>query len=108
MDYFVMACECIFCLFVIYYMIEEILEIKRHKFQYFKSFWNILDILVIVISLICIVFNVYRSLAVTRKLNDLLDKPDEFADFEFLSYWQTQFNSAIAITVFLAWVKVRI
>ena len=105
-DYFVMACECIFCLFIFYYTVEEVLEIKRHKFQYFKSFWNILDILVIIISIICICFNIYRTLAVSDKLNALLDEPDDYPDFEFLSYWQTQFNSAIAITVFLAWVKV--
>ena len=107
-DYFVMACEAIFCLFIFYYSVEEALEIKRHRFAYFKSFWNILDILVIIISIICIVFNIYRSIAVTDKLNELLDKPDDFADFEFLSFWQVQFNSAIAITVFLAWVKVSV
>ena len=41
------------------------------------------------------------------KLNALLDKPDEFPDFEFLSYWQTQLNDALAITSFMAWVKVK-
>jgi len=27
LDFFVLACECIFCLFVVYYIIEEILEV---------------------------------------------------------------------------------
>ncbi len=105
-DYFVLACEGLFVLFIIYYIIEESIEIRKHKFSYFKSFWNILDLLVIVISIICIVFNIYRTMAVATKLDTLLEKPEAFADFEFLSYWQVQFNSAIAITVFLAWVKV--
>lgn len=105
-DYFVLACEAIFCLFICYYIVEEILEIKRLKFSYFKSFWNILDILVIIISFVCIIFNVYRTVKVDKMLNDLLKKPEEYPDFEFLSYWQVQFNSAIAILVFLAWIKI--
>jgi len=105
-DYFVMACECIFAIFIFYYMVEESIEIKRNKFAYFCSFWNILDVLVIGISIICITFNVYRTMAVSKMLDTLLDDPDAFPDFEFLSFWQDVFNSAIAITVFMAWVKV--
>jgi hypothetical protein len=41
-------------------------------------------------------------------LDDLLKKQDHFADFEFLSYWQTQFNNVVAFTVFLAWIKVKL
>ncbi|XP_060603024.1 polycystin-2-like protein 1 isoform X2 [Ruditapes philippinarum] len=106
MDYFIMACEFILCLFIFYYMVEEAIEIKKHKFSYFKSVWNILDILVIVIALVCVAFNVYRTLKVDELLKKLLDKPDQYADFEFLSYGQTQFDNAIAIAVFLAWIKI--
>ena len=108
MDYTVLACECLFALFILYYTIEEGIEISRMKCSYFKSFWNILDILVIILSYICLGFNVYRTLAVSKLLDSLLAEPNEFADFEFLSYWQVGFNSAIAVTVFLAWVKVSI
>ena len=106
-DFFIMACECIFCIFILYYTIEEVLEIKKHKLRYLKSFWNLLDILVIGISLVCIGFSIYRTIAVRDTLDQLLQKPGEFADFEFLSFWQVQFNSALAVTVFFAWVKVR-
>lgn len=106
MDYFIMACEFIFCLFIFYYMIEEAIEIKKHKFSYFKSFWNILDILVIAIAIVCVAFNVYRTLKVDELLKDLLSKPDQYSDFYFLSYGQSQFDNAIAIAVFLAWIKI--
>ena len=46
-------------------------------------------------------------MAVGEKLETLLEEPEAFPDFEFLSYWQTQFNAAIAVTVFMAWVKVK-
>lgn len=105
-DYFVMACECIFMLFILYYMVEEFIEIKKHRLSYFKSVWNILDILVIIMAMCCVAFNVYRSLKVTALLDTLLEQPEEYPDFEFLSYWQVVFNSAVAVMVFFAWVKV--
>lgn len=105
-DYFILACEFIFCLFIAYYMIEEAIEIKKHKLSYFKSFWNILDIIVISISIVCVAFNVYRTIKVDEMLADLLSKPNQYADFEFLSYGQTQFDNAIAIVVFFAWIKI--
>ncbi|PAA66722.1 hypothetical protein BOX15_Mlig004710g1 [Macrostomum lignano] len=105
-DYVVLICEIIFMLFICYYVVEEVIEIKRHKLGYFKSFWNWLDILVIIISLVCAGFNVYRTIAVGNKLTELLKDESKFPDFDFLSYWQLQFNNAIAITVFFAWVKI--
>ncbi|XP_013781183.2 polycystic kidney disease 2-like 1 protein [Limulus polyphemus] len=105
-DYVILACEGIFCLFIIYYIIEEAIEIKQNKCTYFKSFWNILDILVILISLLCIAFSIFRTLMVNNVMESLLENPDVFSDFEFLGFWQTQFNNAVAIDVFFAWIKI--
>ncbi len=75
---------------------------------YFKSIWNVLDVLIILVSYICIAFNVYRQIKVAQILDQLLqNRENTFSDFEFLTYWQTQFNNIIAFTVFLAWIKVR-
>ncbi|XP_077506010.1 polycystin-2-like isoform X2 [Amblyomma americanum] len=105
-DYFIMACEFFFTLFILYYIVEEVLEIKSNRTSYFKSVWNILDILVILISLVCIGFSIYRTVMVNKLLAGLLDKPDEFADFGRLGFYQTQFNNAVALAVFFAWIKV--
>ncbi|XP_076365526.1 polycystin-2-like isoform X2 [Tachypleus tridentatus] len=105
-DYFIMGCEILFSVFILYYIIEEAIEIKKNKCNYFKSIWNILDIVVIVLSLVCIAFSIYRTLMVDSMLEGLLNKPDEFADFEFLGFWQTQFNNAVALAVFFAWIKI--
>ncbi|XP_076327240.1 polycystin-2-like protein 1 isoform X2 [Tachypleus tridentatus] len=105
-DYVILACEGVFCLFIIYYIIEEAIEIKHNKCKYFKSFWNILDILVILISLVCIAFSIFRTLMVNNVMESLLENPDVFSDFEFLGFWQTQFNNAVAIDVFFAWIKI--
>ncbi|XP_064116177.1 polycystin-2-like [Macrobrachium nipponense] len=105
LDHFVMACEFIFVFFIIYYIIEEALEIKTLKCAYFKNMWNILDIIVILISFLCIGFSVFCTMTITGKLEELLEDPNTFSDFEFLGYWQTQFNSAVAVCVFFAWFK---
>ncbi|CAF4587465.1 unnamed protein product [Rotaria sp. Silwood1] len=106
MDYFVLACEVLFVIFTVYYTVEEILEIARFKFGYFKTIWNILDVVIILISYVCIAFNIYRQIKVGQILDELLKDQKTFADFEFLTYWQTQFNNIIAFTVFLAWIKI--
>ncbi|XP_072051319.1 polycystin-2-like isoform X2 [Amphiura filiformis] len=106
MDYFVMACEGIFVLFILYYTVEEILEIKVHRLKYFKSIWNCLDVLIILVSVVCMGFYLYRSMTVDAMIEDLLSRPDDYADFEYLGYWATVFNSVIAVAVFLAWIKV--
>lgn len=105
-DYFIMGCEFLFAVFIVYYIIEETIEIKQNKCSYFKSVWNILDIVVILISVACIVFSVYRTIMVDKLLEELLNKPDGFEDFEFLGFSQTQFNNAVALAVFFAWIKI--
>lgn len=62
--------------------------------------------MVIIISVVCVGFNVYRTIEVGDKLQALLENPGIFADFERLSYWETRFSNAIAITTFMAWIKV--
>ena len=101
-----MACEGIFILFIIYYTIEEILEIKKHKLKYFKSFWNVLDIIVIFLGYVAVVFNVYRTIAVGDLLKRLLAHNRQYANFDSLGFWQTQFNNMVAVAVFFAWIKV--
>ncbi|MGH0116953.1 UNVERIFIED_CONTAM: hypothetical protein FKN15_026647 [Acipenser sinensis] len=105
-DYFVIGCEMVFCVFILYYTVEEILEIRIHKLSYFSCFWNVLDIVVIMLSIVAIIFNVFRTLKVNALLGKLLKKPDIYADFEFLSFWQMQYNNLNALNLFFALIKI--
>nr|XP_046257929.1 polycystic kidney disease 2-like 1 protein [Scatophagus argus] len=105
-DFFILGCEVVFCLFILYYVVEEILELRIHKFSYFKSIWNILDIVVILLAIVAIVFNIFRTVKVDNLLGKLLKQPDIYADFEFLAFWQTQYNNMNAVNLFFAWIKV--
>ncbi|XP_040906119.1 polycystic kidney disease 2-like 1 protein [Toxotes jaculatrix] len=105
-DYFILGCEMVFCLFILYYIVEESLELRIHKFSYFKSIWNILDLVVIMLAVVAIVFNIFRTVKVDKLLGKLLEQPDIYADFEFLAFWQTQYNNMNAVNLFFAWIKV--
>ncbi|GAA6232563.1 polycystic kidney disease 2-like 1 protein [Lates japonicus] len=105
-DYFILGCEMVFCLFILYYIVEEILELRIHKCSYFKSIWNILDIVVIMLAIVAIIFNIFRTVKVDKLLGKLLEQPDIYADFEFLAFWQTQYNNMNAVNLFFAWIKI--
>ncbi|KAK7901704.1 hypothetical protein WMY93_018473 [Mugilogobius chulae] len=105
-DFFILGCEMVFCLFILYYVVEEILELRIHKFSYFGSIWNILDIVVIMLAIVAIVFNIFRTVKVDKLLGNLLENPDIYADFEFLAFWQTQYNNMNAVNLFFAWIKI--
>ncbi|GIX87319.1 polycystic kidney disease 2-like 1 protein [Caerostris extrusa] len=83
-DYFIFVCEIIFTVFVVYYLIEEILEV----------------------SILCIGFSVYRNMVMDGLLQELLSQPDSYPNFNFLGYWQTQFNNPRGSDGFLAWIKI--
>ncbi|XP_035400369.1 polycystic kidney disease 2-like 1 protein [Cygnus atratus] len=105
-DFFIVACEIVFCVFIFYYVVEEILELRIHKLHYFTSIWNILDVVVILLSIVAIGFHIFRTIEVNRLLGELLKHPDTYADFEFLAFWQTQYNNMNAVNLFFAWIKI--
>uniref|UniRef100_I3JVP1 Polycystin 2 like 1, transient receptor potential cation channel n=1 Tax=Oreochromis niloticus TaxID=8128 RepID=I3JVP1_ORENI len=105
-DYFILGCELLFCVFIFYYIVEEILELRIHKFSYFNSIWNILDIVVILLAIVAIIFNVFRTIKVDSLLGNLLKNPNIYPDFEFLAFWQTQYNNMNAVNLFFAWIKI--
>lgn len=104
-DYFIMACEFIFVAFLFYYYVEEALEIRKHKLAYFFSVWNNLDVIVLLVATVCIAFGYYSNTVVTNTLQDLLDQPDQFADFTGLADINKTNTSVTAVGIFLAWIK---
>ncbi|XP_062070204.1 polycystin-2-like protein 1 isoform X2 [Lepus europaeus] len=105
-DFFVVCCEVVFCIFIIYYVVEEILELHIHRLRYLHSIWNVLDLLVILLSIVAVGFHIFRTLEVNRLMGKLLQQPNTYADFEFLAFWQTQYNNMNAVNLFFAWIKV--
>ncbi|KAF5911302.1 hypothetical protein HPG69_019670 [Diceros bicornis minor] len=105
-DFFIIGCEIIFCIFIFYYVVEEILELYIHRLHYLSGIWNILDLVVILLSIVAVGFHIFRTLEVNRLMGKLLQQPDIYADFEFLAFWQTQYNNMNAVNLFFAWIKI--
>ncbi|XP_063205527.1 polycystin-2-like protein 2 [Chroicocephalus ridibundus] len=105
-DYFLAACEITFCLFIITFIIQEATKIVKLKKEYFRSAWNCLDLLLLVVSILAIAFNIYRTVAVSLLMEELLSDPHAYPDFYFLAFWQVLYNNMIAINVFFAWIKI--
>ncbi|XP_014388159.1 PREDICTED: polycystic kidney disease 2-like 1 protein isoform X4 [Myotis brandtii] len=105
-DFFIIGCEIIFCIFIFYYVVEEILELHVHRLRYLSSIWNILDLVVILLSIVAVGFHIFRTLEVNRLMGKLLQQPNTYADFEFLAFWQTQYNNMNAVNLFFAWIKI--
>uniref|UniRef100_A0A4W3H8Z4 Uncharacterized protein n=1 Tax=Callorhinchus milii TaxID=7868 RepID=A0A4W3H8Z4_CALMI len=106
LDYFLGACEILFCLFILNYLGQELIEMYELKLRYFQSFWNCLDFLIVLLSLLAIVFSIYRTAKVSLVLEKLLENSFKYPNLYFLAYWQNQYNNMIAITVFIAWIKI--
>ena len=64
--------------------------------------------LLIMIGIVCLVFNLFRQVKVSETLESLLQNDSDYFDFDFLCYWQGQFNNGVAFMTFLAWIKVDI
>lgn len=58
------------------------------------------------LSIVAIGFHIFRTIEVNRLLGELLKHPETYADFEFLAFWQTQYNNMNAVNLFFAWIKV--
>ena len=59
------------------------------------------------LAIVAVVFNIFRTVKVDKLLGKLLQQPNIYADFEFLAFWQTQYNNMNAVNLFFAWIKVR-
>ncbi|XP_052007469.1 polycystic kidney disease 2-like 1 protein [Xyrauchen texanus] len=105
-DDFIIGCEIVFCVFIFYYIVEEILEFRINKLSHFSSLWNILDLVVILLAIVAIAFSAFRTVKVNELLGKLLEQPNIYADFEFLAFWQTQYNNMNAVNLFFAWIKI--
>jgi hypothetical protein len=64
------------------------------------------DIILIALGIVCMSFNLFRQLKVSETLESLLEDDNKYFDFDFLCYWQINFNNGMAFMVFLAWIKV--
>uniref|UniRef100_A0A8C8ZI54 Polycystin 2 like 1, transient receptor potential cation channel n=1 Tax=Prolemur simus TaxID=1328070 RepID=A0A8C8ZI54_PROSS len=65
-----------------------------------------INLFCVLLSIMAIGFHIFRTLEVNRLMGKLLQQPNTYADFEFLAFWQTQYNNMNAVNLFFAWIKI--
>ena len=80
---------------------------KHNGWSYFASFFSILDLVIIASSLCCISFGIHQAANAEKSLHNIFHEPDKYISLAEVGYWQMVFNSTLAITLFLAWIKVQ-
>ncbi|KAM5298205.1 polycystin-2-like protein 2 [Ctenodactylus gundi] len=105
-DYFLASCEITFCIFLIIFTTQELRKMKESKSAYFKSIWNWLELLLLVLCFVTVFFYAYCHIQIFLLLGQLLKSNEKYSDFYFLAYWCIYYNNVIAITFFLAWIKI--
>ena len=73
-------------------------KVVSREFLWFEFFF-------VQLSMVGIVYSIYRERTVQSKLETLIANSDTYGNFYWLGYLQTQFNNALAVVVFFAWVK---
>lgn len=74
---------------------------------FFCFFFKTYNDLFLQLAIVAIIFNIFRTIKVGNLLGKLLEQPDIYADFEFLAFWQMQYNNMNAVNLFFAWIKVE-
>ena len=84
---------------------HKFLPVVRLGFYFF--FLRCIISLFLQLAVVAIIFNIFRTIKVDNLLGKLLEHPDIYADFEFLAFWQMQYNNMNAVNLFFAWIKVE-
>ncbi|NXR13418.1 PK2L2 protein, partial [Semnornis frantzii] len=105
-DYFLASCEISFGFFTLVFITRDAVKIIKLKKNYFRSAWNCLNLLLLLVSILAIAFSIYCTVDVSLRLEKLLADPHTYPDFYFLAFFQVLYNTTIAVTLFLAWIKV--
>jgi len=66
----------------------------------------VLDLVIIASSVCCISFGIRQAVNVEKSLHNIFDDRDKYISLAEVGYWQTVFDSTLAVTLFLAWIKV--
>lgn len=115
------------------FTVVEVCELIRERWSYFLSFWNIIDLTIVVviillrphrilrfpphilhiqISYTTLGFSAYRYLHTwnifpeSASTDAASGAPLTHFNMDRIAFWQVQYNTAMALCVFMVWVKV--
>ena len=102
---FYLICQLLFIIMVVFFVLREVYKIYRKKCAYFRDVWNWVEILQIIFSFLVVVFYVIKSKMVLKSALKVQENPFVPVSFGEAITWNHAENAVLAITVFIATVK---
>ncbi|KAK3717311.1 hypothetical protein QZH41_002311 [Actinostola sp. cb2023] len=102
---FIVAMEVFFLLYITYFTYREGKSLYTKRCKYFNDPWNWAEIIVIILAWTSIAH--YFICFGVRKwtLQKYQENPNDFTNFHYISAWQVVFENVMALTVFVAFLK---
>ena len=102
---FFLICQLLFIILVILFVLREAYAIYQLRCSYFRDPWNFVEIFQITFSFLVVVFYVVKSKAVLNSTLKVKENPFVSVSFRDAVLWNDAENMMLAITVFIATMK---
>ena len=102
---FYLICQLLFIITVIFFVLREVYNIYRMRCSYFRDAWNLVEISQITFSFLVVIFYVIKSKLFLKSALKVKENPYVAVSFGDVITWNDAENGVLAITVFIATIK---
>ena len=102
---FFLICQLLFIILVIFFVLRETYAIYQLRCSYFRDPWNFVELFQITFSFLVVVLFVVKSKAVLNSTLKVKENPFVSVSFRDAVLWNDAENMMLAITVFIATMK---
>ena len=102
---FFLICQLLFIILVIFFVLREAYAIYQLRCSYFRDPWNFVELFQITFSFLVVVLYVVKSKAVVNSTLKVKENPFVPVSFRDAVLWNDVENMMLAITVFIATIK---
>lgn len=103
---FYLICQLLFIIIVFVSILQEVHKAYRQRCAYFRNVWNLIEILQLASSSMVVIFYVFKSRLVLKKVLKLKQNPFMNVSFQDVIVWNEAENAALALTIFIATLKI--
>lgn len=103
---FYLICQLLFIILVFVSCLQEVYKVYRQRCAYFRNVWNFIEILQLAFSSMVVIFYVLKSKLILKKVLKLKQNPFLNVSFHDVITWNNAENAVLALTVFIATLKI--
>lgn len=103
---FYLICQLLFIIIVFVSILQEAYKVYRQRCAYFRNVWNLIEILQLASSSMVVILYVFKSRLVLKKVLKLKQNPFVNVSFQDVIVWSEAENAVLALTIFIATLKI--